>query len=155
VGKIGTLEVNGLFKNKYLYLMIASTFLSSISSIIDKIALKSINVGQMQFWFNLFTFGMFAILYIYKRVKNNETEHFKFSYLIILMSIFLVVSDRAYLHAVKIPESVISIVTPVRRCSIFVSAIVGGFIFKEKNLRKKFICACILILGIALIFWGK
>jgi transporter family protein len=155
IGRIGTVEVEGLFKNKYLYLMIASTFLSSISAIIDKFSLKTVNVGQMQFWFNLFISLLFAATLIFNRVRNRDKQPFKISFFIILMSIFLVLSDRIYFSAVKMPSSEISIIMPLRRISIFVSAIIGGFIFKEKNLKKKFICACLIILGIALVFAGK
>ncbi len=155
IGKVGTVEVKGLFKNKFLYLMVISTFLSSISAIIDKFLMKKINIGQMQFWFYLAVSIMYTAAFLFRRLKAGEPQPFKFSWFIILMSIFLVVSDRIYFGAVKIPTSEISIIMPLRRISIFVSAIIGGFIFKEKNLMKKFLYACLLIAGIALVFAGK
>lgn len=154
IGKIGALEIKGLFKNKYLYLMIASTFLSSISAIIDKFALKTINAGQMQFWFSLFVSLLYTSALIISRVRSRDKQPVKLSFFIILMSIFLVLSDRIYFSAVKMPSSEISIIMPVRRISIFISAIIGGFLFKEKSLKKKFVCACLLVLGIVLVFAG-
>lgn len=155
IGKIGAVEIKGLFKNKYLYLMIASTFLSSISAIIDKFALRTIDAGQMQFWFSLFVSLLYTLAFIFNRTRNGDRQPVKFNLFIILMSIFLVLSDRIYFSAVKIPSSEISVIMPVRRISIFVSAIIGGLIFKEKSLKKKFVCACLLILGIALVFAGN
>lgn len=114
--------------------MAASMFLSATSALIDKVALKSSNTGQMQFWFSLFL----SILYY-----------------VILMSVLLVASDRIYYYAVKIPESQISIILPLRKISVLVSAIIGGILFKEKNLKAKFGSICLLIAGIALIFMSK
>jgi uncharacterized membrane protein len=71
------------------------------------------------------------------------------------MSLLLVVSDRLYFTAVNIPASQISIIMPLRKISIFVSVVVGGFIFKEKNLKRKFWCICLLVLGIAFLFIKK
>lgn len=155
IGRVGTIEVKGLYKNKYLYLMVLSTFLVSISAILDKFILKNLNTGQMQFWFSLFVFLMYAVTTVCDRIKSKNPFSLNFNYLIILMSIFLVISDRLYFSAVKIPESQISVIMPLRRVSIFISTIIGGIIFKEKNLLKKFMYASLLILGIALIFIGK
>jgi drug/metabolite transporter (DMT)-like permease len=155
IGKVGTIEVKGLFKNKFLYLMVISTFLSSISAIIDKFLLKKITIGQMQFWFYLFVSIMYISAFLFGWFSSKEKKPIKFSWFIVLMSIFLVVSDRIYFGAVKMPASEISIIMPLRRISIFVSAIVGGLIFKEKNLLKKSLYACLLIAGIALVFAGK
>jgi bacterial/archaeal transporter family protein len=173
IAKTGAAEVNGLFRNKYLYLMAASMFLSATSALIDKVALKTVNTGQLQFWFSLFLSIFYIASYFISRrvhgkenldsnVKKVKFEEMGFKkilkhipYFIILMSILLVASDRIYFYAVKMPESLISVVMPLRKISILVSAIIGGFIFKEKNLKAKFGNILLLVLGIALIFIGK
>lgn len=155
IGKIGTIEITGLFKNRNLYFMAAAMFLSACSALIDKVVLKRVTTGQMQFWFSLFVAGLYLAALAAMRWKDPEKALIKFNWYIPLMSLLLVVSDRIYFTAVKIPDSAISIIMPLRKISIIVSAIIGGILFKEKNLRAKFACICILLVGIAVEFAGK
>ncbi|KZL90600.1 hypothetical protein [Clostridium magnum] len=76
-----------------------------ISATIDKIALRSINPGQMQFWFCLFIsiFNMEALLYT--KWKSEDKISIKLDYNIPLMSLLLTISDRIYFIAVNIPSS--------------------------------------------------
>lgn len=152
IGKVGSKEVVKIFNNKYLYFMMISAVLNAVSATIDKIVLKSSNPGQMQFWFSLFMFLFNAGALIYVNFKDNDRKPIKFDLCIPLMSLLLIVSDRIYFIALNIPASQISIVMPLRKISIFISVIIGGLIFKEKNLKEKFWCICLLILGIAFLF---
>ncbi len=155
IGKVGSKEVVNIFKNKYFYLMLCSAVLSAVSATIDKIALRSINTGQMQFWFCLFTAVLNISALLYTMWRSKEKVSIKMDYNIPLMSLILVISDRLYFNAVNIPSSQISIIMPLRKISIFVSVIVGGLMFKEKNLKQKFWCICLLIIGIIFVFIGK
>lgn len=155
INKTGSKETGNLMFNKYFYLVVGSTFLSAISAMIDKIALKSINIGQMQFWFCFFLTLLYFGAWFFTGIKEHQKLTFKFNYFIVLMSIFLVVSDRIYFHAVNAVSSQIAIILPVRRSSVLVSAIAGGIIFREKNLRAKFWCVCLVIAGIVIVFVGK
>lgn len=157
IGKAGKSEIAGLFKNKYLYLMAGSALLSATSALIDKIALKQITSGQMQFWFCFFltVFYLLALLISGRMTGEEKPLKLKFSVYILLMSILIVLSDRIYFEAVKMPLSQISIVMPLRKISVFVSAIIGGIIFKEKNIRAKLACVLLLVAGITIAFIGK
>lgn len=155
IGRTGSKEVTNIFKNKYFYFMICAAFLNAVSATIDKIALKSINPGQMQFWFCffMFLFNMSAMICV--RLSAHDKTSIKFDFCIPIMSLILVASDRIYFTALNIPSSQISIVMPLRKISILVSAVIGGLIFKEKNLKKKFGYICLLIFGIAFLFFKK
>lgn len=151
IGRSGSSEITGLFKNKYFYFMVGSTFLSALSALIDKIVLKTVNPGQMQFWFSLFTTILYFAVMIYIRKKDKTIRAIQFNPYILLMSIAMVFSDRIYYNAVNIPLSQISIIIPLRKISVFVSAIIGGVVFKERNLKQKFLYICLLIVGIAVV----
>lgn len=152
IGKVGSKEVVKIFNNKYFYFMIFSSALSAVSATIDKIVLKSANPGQMQFWFCLFITMFYMSAFLFERLKGKDRSPVKIDFFIPLMSLILIVSDRLYFTALNIPASEISIVMPLRKISVFVSVIVGGLIFKEKNLKKKFWYICLLIVGIGLLF---
>lgn len=152
LGKVGSMEISGLFKNKYFYYMVGAAILSAVSATIDKVALRTINPGQMQFWFSLFLAFLNTAALILYRFKNTDKTKIIFDPMIIIISILLIISDRIYFDAVNIPGSQISIILPVRKLSVFVSVIGGGIIFKEQNLKSKFWCISLLVLGIAILF---
>lgn len=150
IGKVGSIEVQDIYKNKYLYFIILSMYLSSISALIDKIVLKHCTASQIQFWFMLFLAILYLITIIIMYIRKSEVVHakFNFSIYIILMSAVLILADRIYFIAVKIPASNISIISPLRNISMVISTVFGGLIFKEKNIKKKFKYVLILVLGI-------
>lgn len=155
ISRVGSKEVVNIFKNKYFYFMVGSALLSAVSATIDKIALRKINSGQMQFWFSLFMAVFYLTALFFSQLKAKQGFKIKFNFFIPLMSLLLLVSDRIYFNAVNIPSSQIAIIMPIRKISIFISVIVGGLLFKEKNIKEKFWCICLLIGGIVLVFMGK
>ncbi|MEN8905314.1 MAG: DMT family transporter [Clostridiales bacterium] len=173
ISKTSNNEVTGLFKNKYFYLVFISTFLSALSAILDKIILQETTPEKIQFWFCFFIAFMYWIILIYTKFKTRKSQinptdipllnshqnktfnilkKHNFNIYIIIMSILLFLADRIYFIAINQSNSVISIIMPVRSISIVVSSIIGGFIFKEKNLKTKLICTILIIIGIAFIF---
>lgn len=155
ISRVGSKEVVNIFKSKYFYFMVGSALLSAVSATIDKIALRKVNSGQMQFWFCLFMAILYCSALLFTKWNDRTSFPVKLNFYIPLMSIFLLISDRMYFNAVNIPSSQIAIVMPVRKISIFVSVIIGGLLFKEKNIKQKFWCVCLLIVGIGLVFIGK
>lgn len=154
IGKNGSGEIIGFLKNKYLYLMIISTFLSSLSGLIDKIALKSINSAQMQFWFMFLLMVFYGITFAFSSYKEHKRIKIQFDILIIFTSLAIVVSDRLYFLAVEMPQSQISVIMPIRFISVLVSVVLGGLIFKEENIKGKLVGIGNLLFGIILIFLG-
>jgi drug/metabolite transporter (DMT)-like permease len=142
------------FKNRYLYLIFASSFLSSLSGLIDKFALKRMNTGQMQFWFMLFLSLLFISTFVVTELRKGKRPAFTFNIYILFTAVTIVLSDRLYFSAIAIPESMLSVIMPVRFISVFVSVLVGGFIFKEDNLKVKFIAIANLLVGVTMIFLG-
>lgn len=155
ISRVGSKEVQHIFKNKYFYFMVGSALLSAVSATIDKIALRQINSGQMQFWFSLFMAILYCVALFFSQLKSKKGFSIKFNLYIPLMSLLLLVSDRIYFNAVNVPSSQIAIIMPIRKISIFISVIIGGLLFKEKNIKEKFWCICLLIAGIILVFMGK
>lgn len=140
---------------KNIIYVAVSCFLGAASAIADKIALKTTTPGIMQFWFYFYLTLCYLASYAYKKLKKENTVIFRFNRDIILISVFLVASDWLYFAALKIPNGQVSIVLPLRRVSVLVSTIYGGIIFKEKNLRTKFIYLCLVIVGIVIVFMGR
>lgn len=155
IGKVGSKEVVRMWNNKYFYYMVAAAVLNAVSATLDKVILKKVNPGQIQFWFCFFMTVLYMSVLMFKHLVKKDKLNLKPDIFIPLMSLILVISDRVYFTAVNVPASKIAVIMPLRKISVFVSVIIGGIIFKEKNLKQKFCCICILIAGIILLFSGK
>ena len=154
IGKNDGSNIKEFLKNKYLYLIILSSFLSAISGLIDKVVLKTINVGQMQFWFMFLLMVLFNLTYVGMKMRNPSEIKMQFDKYALFASMALVISDRLYFTAVAVPSSLLSVIMPIRFISVFISVLVGGFIFKERNLKGKLIGIISMLLGIGMIFAG-
>ena len=126
-----------------------SCMLNSVSGLLDKILTRYITSSQLQFWYMLFL-SLFYIAYaacmrekisIVRAVKNKW---------IWLLSIMFVIADRALFIANADPASKVTVMTLIKQAGAVVTILAGKFIFKEKNISHKLICAGIIIAGIML-----
>ena len=67
-----------------------------------------------------------------------------------LLSIMFVIADRALFIANADPESRVTVMTLIKQAGSVVTILAGKFVFKEKNISHKLICAAIIIAGIML-----
>jgi len=63
----------------------------------------------------------------------------------------MIFGEWTYYLAAKIPTAMISLVISIKRLSTFVTTLVGGEIYKEKNLFFKSIICLIMVIGVYLI----
>lgn len=69
--------------------------------------------------------------------------------------VFLTAADMAYFYALSCPGAMIAIVSMARRGSVVVSFLFGALLFREKNLRSKFIDLLFVLLGMICLFVGS
>ena len=72
-----------------------------------------------------------------------------------MISVFLTAADMAYFYALSCPGAMIAIVSMARRGSVVVSFLFGALLFREKNLRSKFIDLLFVLLGMICLFVGS
>ena len=61
-----------------------------------------------------------------------------------------VIADRALFIANADPASEVTVMTLLKQAGAVVTILAGKFLFKEKNVGHKLICAAIIIVGIML-----
>ena len=153
---IGLLLVN-MSKNKnktkskkyIIYLLIASIFMS-IGGLLDKIICSNVEISSFQFWFLLYLFIISWIYVLFKKIRLDFKSLTK-NYWIYLYSIFYVIGDRIIFTANGIEGSEISVISLLKQLSVVITVLVGGKIFKENNLKKKFVCSMIILAGIIIV----
>ena len=141
--------------NKWIWCVGAATFLGAISGLYDKFVMRQLGPMFVQSWFNLYQMIIMAVICVLLWYPNrHKTTPFRWNWAIPLISIFICIADFAYYTSLSNPDSMISVVSLVRRSSVIVSFICGAIIFKERNLRAKAIDLILILLGMAFIWIG-
>ena len=118
----------------------------------------------VQAWYNIYQlFMMGAVLMFLWLPKRKTTTPFHWDWCIPLISLFLSAADFVYFYALGMDDSMISIVSMVRRSivsmvrrgSVVVSFLFGAMVFREKNLRSKAVDLALVLLGMFFLYLGS
>lgn len=148
------LDVNKKKERKVIIFFVISCILSEISAIIDKYTLQTITSNQLQWWFMLFC-AIFITLFFfgmccYKKKMLVKKEDWKnvFMYAFPFILIFM---DSLLFKGLMDPNSKASLVSIIKQLSLVVSVVVGGLLFKEKNLKNRLYYLGFILCGIVII----
>ena len=143
-------------KNKWIFCVAFATVMGAVSGLYDKFIIKQLSPMFVQSWFNLYQLIiMSAVCLILWYPSRRQTTPFHWSWAIPLISIFIAGADFAYFNALGCSDSMISVVSLVRRGSVIISFICGALIFKEKNLKAKTLDLALVLLGMLFIWLGS
>jgi EamA-like transporter family. len=121
----------------------------------DNYLMKSLDVMTVQVWFNIYQFLiMIPILLLLWYPRRKQTTRFTWKRSILLVSLFLAIADWVYFYALSDPDSMISIVSMIRRSSVIVTFIGGALFFSEKNLKSKAFDLFLVLLGMIFLYLG-
>ena len=141
--------------NRWIWCVATATLMGAISGLYDKFIMKSLNPMFVQSWFNLYQMVIMTVICgLIWYPTRHKTTPFRWSWAIPLISIFICLGDFAYFTSLSDPESMISVVSLVRRSSVIISFICGVIVFKERNIKAKVIDLAIILLGMAFIWIG-
>ena len=134
--------------NKWILFIILAAVMGAVSGLYDKFLMKQLNPMLVQSWYNVYQFFiMGTIIFLLWWPKRKTTTPFRWDWTIILISVFLSAADFVYFYALSYDDSMISIVSMVRRGSVIVSFIFGALFFREKNLKSKAIDLILVLIG--------
>lgn len=155
----------------HVFLLFLSCMLNSVSGILDKVLMTytPISDGHLQFWYMLFLVIYYSIYVIViliinhrKSVSSNSKKDFPSNnsvfnlrsalknHWIWLLAVLFVIADRCLFIANADPDSKVTVMTLIKQSSCFVTIIAGKFIFHEKKILHKFLCACVIVAGIVI-----
>lgn len=146
----GFKHINVLFKGKYIHYILLSLIIGAFSGVLDKIVLAKVSVLTLMFYEFLFA-SFFTFLYQsikYKGYKDVLSSLKTNWLMIILIAVTTLISDWSYFRAVAIPDSLISLIAPVRRLTSLFIVVIGGELFHEKNIIEKTLACLIMLVGV-------
>lgn len=141
--------------NKWILFMVLSAIMGSVSGLYDKHLMRSLDVMTVQVWFTVYQCAMmFFIFSFFWYPRRKHTTPFRWRYTILLISLFLLLADWIYFYALTFPDSMISIVSMIRRSNVLVTFVAGALFFHEKNVKSKAIDLFLVLLGMIFLYLG-
>ena len=142
--------------NIWILFIVLATITGAVSGLYDKYLMShGFDRMTVQVWYSYYQMAMMTvILFVLWYPKRKHTTPFVWKPSIFFISLFLVCADFVYFYALSYPDSMISIVSMVRRSSVVVSFIAGAFLFREKNIRSKSFDLILVLLGMFFLYLG-
>ena len=142
--------------NKWIFFIVMAAVTGAISGLYDKYLMTFLNPMLVQSWYNLYqVFIMCPVLLLLWYPRRKTSTPFRWEWTIVCISLFLSAADFAYFYALSYEDSMISIVSMVRRGSIVVSFLFGALFFHEKNLRSKAVDLALVLIGMFFLYLGS
>ena len=142
--------------NKWILFIVLASVLGAISGLYDKFLMGRFDRMIVQSWYNIYQLFMMGamLLFLWYPTRKNTTP-FRWDWCIILISVFLSAADFVYFYALTYEDSMISIVSMIRRGSVIVSFMFGAMFFREKNLKSKAIDLILVLIGMIFLYLGS
>ncbi len=143
-------------KDKWILFLVLSVLFGATSGLFDKYLMRRFDSMAVQAWYNFYQFVIMGVVLIALWYPTRaKTTRFKWRWSIPLISIFLSVGDFFYFYALTFPDSMISVVSMVRRSNVIIIFLAGAFFYKEKNLKSKSLDLILVLLGMFFLYLGS
>lgn len=153
---VGKKEGVSFRSNKWVWFLILGTLAGACSGLYDKYLMREFDRVAVQVYntyYQVILMGIVLVAGWYPTRK--KTTPFTWRWSILAISTFLIISDFFYFYALSNIDSLIAVVSPLRRTGLLVPFIYGAFFFKEKNLWWKLLCLAGLLTGVYFLFLGS
>ena len=156
LSRSGKKEGIDFMHDRWIWFVVLAAVLGAVSGLYDKYLMGRFNNMQVQAWYNIYQlFMMGGVLMFLWWPKRKTSTPFRWDWCIILISVFLSAADFVYFYALSMEDSMISIVSMVRRGSVVVSFLFGAMMFHEKNLKSKAIDLLLVLIGMFFLYLGS
>lgn len=153
LSRAGRREGINFVRNRYILYVAAAALLGATSGLYDRYLLREIDAMFVQSWFSLYQAVMMAVVVTVMWLRGR-LPRFEWRWAIPLITIFLTIADMAYFVALAEGDSMVAVVSMVRRSSVVVSFACGAVLFGEKNLRTKAIDLAFILVGMVFLWLG-
>ena len=157
--RLSTLSRPRLRSNYYLALALA-IIIGACSGLYDKYIMRLYDQNAVQVYYTLYQAVMMLCVWMIVNQKNLQSKisnikSIKKFWAIILISLFLIVSDNVYMLALQDPDSMIAVVSTIRRGGTVIGFAYGLIFLKEKDPYKKVLCMLGILAGLICLALGS
>ena len=142
-------------RNKYIWFIVLAAIMGALSGLYDKYLMLRFDVMTVQVWYTFYQcLIMFFIWLLMWYPTREKTTPFVWRWNIVFISLFLLAADFVYFYALGLPDSMISIVSMVRRSNVVVTFLAGAVFFHERNLRSKAFDVLLVVIAMVFLYLG-
>lgn len=142
--------------NKWFWFIVLATLTGALSGLYDKYLMTRYDAMSVQVYYTFYqAFIMGLITLFLWAPTRKKTTPFQFKWAIFWISFFLVTADFVYFYALSLPESMISVVSTIRRSGVIVPFLYGAFVMHDKNIKLKIIDMIGVLAGMLLLYLGS
>ncbi len=153
---VGRREGFSFKNNGYIWLMVLGTVLGSVSALYDRFLLREVAVMSVQAYFTFYqTLLLIPVLLMIWYPQRDRSTGFHWHWAIPLIGISLLIGDYLYFYSISLPESLISIISLIRRGNVIIVFAFGALFFQEKNILRKSIYLGGIIIGLLMLVLGR
>ena len=167
LGATKTTHHPALFKeHKFYYLCLALAILiGSCSGLYDKYLMRRYDHNAVQVYYTFYQAILMLITWaiinkktIGQSIVNRQSSNrqsIKNIGVIVLISLFLIVSDNVYMLALRDPDSMIAVVSTIRRGGAVIGFAYGLLFLRENDPWRKILCMLGILAGLICLAFGS
>lgn len=155
---IGKKEGISFKTNKWFLAIVLATFFGACSGLYDKFLLQvqEYTAITLLWWFFTYITLFMSVVYLYNRKYTKLTNHsFQWRWSILGISALLLFADYFYYEGLSDPEALVVLMSAIKRSQVLFTVVIGGLIFKERNLGLKILPLIGVLLGVFLILYSS
>lgn len=138
--------------NRWVLIMVVSTWIGAISGLYDKWLVARYSPLTVQAWYALYLVPVIGLVFFGAWwPRRRRLTPFRWRWSIPLIGLSLALADFLYFQALGTEGALIALVSTLRRANVAVSFLIGAWLFREANLRRKGLLLLGLLLGIGLL----
>ena len=149
---------SGTDKRYYICLALAIG-IGACAGLYDKFMMRRYDHNAVQVYYTFYQAMMMAVVWWVSGKRHPrpiDHEPTRRSFLpIVLISIFLILSDNTYMLALRDPDSLIAVVSTIRRGGTVVGFAYGLLLLHESDPRKKIACMAGVMAGLVCLALGS
>ena len=159
-GHRDTRDTRDARETKYYICLALAILIGSCAGLYDKFMMRRYDHNAVQVYYTMYQAVMMGVVWIVSRAKQSKPiGHWKLEigdFLpIVLISVFLVISDNVYMLALRDPDSLIAVVSTIRRGGAVIGFAYGLLFLHESDPRKKLACMVGIMAGLICLALGS
>ena len=153
---VGKKEGISFRTNKWFWFIVMATLTGAVSGLYDKYLMNQYDHMSVQVYYTFYQAIIMGIITLFLWAPTRKkTTPFKFRWSIAFISFFLVSADFVYFYALTLPDSLISVVSTIRRAGVVVPFFYGAMVMHDKNIKLKIIDLIGVLIGMFLLYLGS
>jgi transporter family protein len=144
--------------NRYYIALALTILIGACSGLYDKFMMRHYDHNAVQVYYTFYQAVMMFIVWVIHHHKHStlNTQHSTIKNIgaIILISVFLIISDNVYMLALRDPDSLIAVVSTIRRGGAVIGFAYGLIFLREPDPWKKILAMSGVLAGLVCLALG-